>query len=55
MNTKENTLNKIISTVVANCITIGILLFVVNNTTFEIKRNSYFNGKTNISYHFKFF
>jgi hypothetical protein len=52
---KESTLDKIVSSVVANCLTISILLLVANYTTFEIKRENFFSGKSNISYHFKFF
>lgn len=45
----------IVSSVIANCITIGIVVFVASCTTLEIKRELFLNGRSTMSYRLKFF
>jgi hypothetical protein len=48
-------MNRILETVIANTITIGILITVCCITKIEVKRDYFVNGSTKASYAFKFF
>lgn len=41
--------------VIANCLTIGIIIVVVSCVSLEVKREFFIDGRTSVSYKFKLF